>query len=214
MRRLILKMSMSLDGFVGGPNGEIDWLLRSLDEGASAWIADTLWQAGLHAMGSRTYYDMVGFWPTSTDPLAALMNDVPKVVFTRQPSLDLGADLTTTALRDATLAQKAGRGGPAPRASPGAGSWAETQVANGDLAIEINQLKQQPGKDIVAHGGAGFARSLVKLGLIDEYRLLVHPVALGSGLPLFADLQAPADLKLVSTSIFASGVAANVYRPA
>ena len=55
MRRLILKMSMSLDGYVGGPNGEIDWLIRSRDEGATAWIADTLWQAGLHVMGSRTY---------------------------------------------------------------------------------------------------------------------------------------------------------------
>lgn len=61
MRRLVLKMSMSLDGFVGGPNGEIDWLIRSLDEGAAAWIADTPWQAGLHPMGSRTYYDMVGY---------------------------------------------------------------------------------------------------------------------------------------------------------
>ena len=68
MRRLILKISMSLDGSVGGPNGEIDWLMRTLDEGATAWIADTLWQAGLHAMGSRTYYDMVGYWPTSTEP--------------------------------------------------------------------------------------------------------------------------------------------------
>jgi hypothetical protein len=87
MRRLILKMSMSLDGFVGGLNGEIDWLFRNLDEGATAWIADTR--------------------PTSTEPLAALMNDIPKVVFTRQRSLDLAAGRTTTALRDANQALEA-----------------------------------------------------------------------------------------------------------
>jgi dihydrofolate reductase len=214
MRRLILKISMSLDGFVGGPNGEVDWVFRSLDDGVTAWIADTLWQAGLHAMGSRTYYDMVGYWPTSTDLLAAPMNDIPKVVFTRQRSLDLTAGHSTTALSDANRLRGEAGGEAAPSAAPSAASWAEAQIANGDLAIEIEQLKQQPCKDIVAHGGAGFARSLVKLGLVDEYRLLVHPVALGAGLPLFADLEKPADLKLVSTSIFASGVTANVYRPA
>jgi len=213
MRRLILKMSMSLDGFVGGPNGEIDWLFRNLDEGATAWIADTLWQAGLHAMGSRTYYDMVRYWPTSTEPLATLMNDIPKVVFTRQQSLDLAAGRTTTALRDANQALEASGGKPAALASPNAASWAATQMANGDLASEIGRLKRQPGKDIVAHGGAGFAQSLARLGLIDEYQLLVHPVALGDGLSLFADLPKLVDLKLVSTSIFGSGVAAHVYRP-
>jgi dihydrofolate reductase len=205
---------MSCDGFVGGPNGEVDWVMRSIDEDVTAWIADTLWQAGLHAMGSRTYYDMVGYWPTSTEPLAAPMNDVPKVVFTRQRSLDLAAGQPTTALSDANRARDAAGGEAAVSAAPSAASWAEAQIANGDLALEIEQLKNQPGKDIVAHGGASFARSLVKLGLVDEYRLLVHPVVLGDGLPLFADLEKPADLKLISTSIFGSGVAAHVYRPA
>ncbi|HEX4079033.1 MAG TPA: dihydrofolate reductase family protein [Rhizomicrobium sp.] len=82
MRRLILKMAISLDGFVGGPNAEIDWLLRSRDDGARRWIEDTLWQAGLHAMGRRRYYDMAGYWPASTEHLAAPMNAVPKAVFT------------------------------------------------------------------------------------------------------------------------------------
>jgi len=214
MRKLVLKMSMTLDGFVGGPNGEIDWLIRTLDEGAMAWIADTLWQAGLHAMGSHTYYDMVGYWPTSTELLAAPMNEIPKVVFTRKPSMDLGVGRTTTALRDATKAREAEGGATAAKSSPSAVSWAAAEVATGDLAAEVERLKKQPGKDILAHGGACFARSLVKLGLIDEYRLLIHPVAIGSGLPLFSDLPKPMDLKLVSTSVFRSGVAAFVYRPA
>jgi len=191
MRRLVLKMSTSLDGFVCGPNGETDWMIRSRDEGGKAWVAESLWRAGLHAMGSRSYFAWAGYWPTSTDLLAAPMNDIPKVVFTRQRSLDL---ITGDSAQ--------------------AASWAEAQIANGDLATEIGRLKQEPGKDILAHGGAGFAQSLARLGLIDEYRLVVHPVALGVGLPLFAELPMPLDLKLVGTSIFASGVVAQVYRPA
>ncbi|HEX8556546.1 MAG TPA: dihydrofolate reductase family protein [Pyrinomonadaceae bacterium] len=213
MRRLILKMSMSLDGFVAGPNGEVDWLIRNRDEGATAWIADTLWRAGLHVMGSRTYYVMAGYWPTSTDPLAEPMNAIPKAVFTRQESLDLAAVPTTAAPKDSTLAREREGGSAATGSSPAAVSWAESKVLNGDLAEEVERLKTQPGNDILAHGGAGFARSLAKLGLIDEFRLLIHPVALGSGLPLFADLPRPRDLKLISASVFATGVAAHVYRP-
>jgi dihydrofolate reductase len=207
-------MSMSLDGFVCGPNGESDWLIRHRDEGATAWIAETLWQAGVHAMGSRTYKDMVRYWPTASGPLAAPMNEIPKVVFTRQPSLDPGPGHTATALPDKNRALEAAGGKVAVLNSPGAASWAETEVVNGDLAAEIGRMKQQQGKDIVAHGGAGFAQSLARLGLIDEYRLLVHPVALGAGLPLFSGLAKPMYLTLVSTSIFASGVTARVYRPA
>ena len=80
MRWLVLKMSMSVDGFLAGPNGEVDWMIRSRDEGGKAWVADTLRHAGLHAMGSRTYYAMAGYWPTATDLLAAPMNNIPKIV--------------------------------------------------------------------------------------------------------------------------------------
>jgi dihydrofolate reductase len=184
MRKLILKMSMSLDGFVAGPNGEADWMFRSQSDDSTDWIVETLWQAGLHAMGSRTYHDMAAYWPTSMTPFAAPMNDIPKVVFTRQKSFE---------------------------PSSGADSWASARIANGSLAEEVRRLKQEPGKDILAHGGAGFARSLTQLGLIDEYRLLIHPVAIGTGLSLFSDLPRPIDLKLVSTSLFQSGVVGHVY---
>jgi dihydrofolate reductase len=63
MRRLILKMSISLDGFVAGPNGESDWMHRSRDDGGRSWVEDTLWQAGLHVMGRRTYHDMALSFP-------------------------------------------------------------------------------------------------------------------------------------------------------
>jgi dihydrofolate reductase len=213
MRKLVLKMSVSLDGYVGGPNGEIDWLFKSLDEGVTAWIADTLRQVDVHIMGSRTYQDMAVYWPTSTELVAASMNEIPKVVFSKKGSLRQGEDLTTGALRDALSARGAGGSAASPKPSPSAASWTHAMVASGDLVEEVTRLKQQAGKDIVAHGGARFAQSLVRLGLVDEYQLLVHPIALGAGLPLFSGLDKPIDLKLVSTSLFTRGVVAHIYRP-
>jgi dihydrofolate reductase len=208
MRKLILKMSVSADGFVGGPNGEIDWILRTLDESATRWIVETLWQAGVHIMGSRTYHDMASYWPTSTEPFAAPMNEIPKVVFSRR--LATAFSEGTRALKDATRVRT--EQGLAPSTSPAAATWSDPTFANGDLAEEIARLKRQPGKPILAHGGAAFARSLVKRGLVDEYQLLVHPVALGRGLPLFSDLSKPLDLQLVGAAPFRGGVVAHVYR--
>jgi dihydrofolate reductase len=125
MRKLILKMSMTTDGFVGGPNGEIDWLFESLDQEATRWIADTLWQAGIHIMGSRTYADMAAYWPSSTDLLAAPMNAIPKIVFSRTRDEKGPKVATTKALEDASRA--------APVDSAGdARSWGEPRVASGE----------------------------------------------------------------------------------
>jgi dihydrofolate reductase len=181
MRKLILKMQLSLDGFVGGPNGEMEWIFASLDQAATDWIVATLWQAGVHLMGRVTYNDMAAWWPTSAEPFAAPMNEIPKFVF-------------STTLQEAP--------------------WGDTMIIDGDLAEEIKRLKQLPGRDMLAHGGAGFAQSLVRLGLVDEYRLVVHPVVLGKGLALFKDLDAPQDLKLVSATPFPGGAVGMVYRPA
>jgi dihydrofolate reductase len=87
-------------------------------------------------------------------------------------------------------------------------------VARGDLVDEVLRLKQQPGNFILAHGGARFAQSLVASGLVDEYRLGIHPVVLGRGQPLFSALPSPVDLRLISTAPFASGAMAAVYQPA
>jgi dihydrofolate reductase len=213
MRKLILKMSVSVDGFVGGPNGEVDWVFRSMDDEATKWVVDTLSQVGVHIMGSRTFHDMQAYWPTSTEPFAAPMNEIPKVVFSKNPSVkSADASGTTTALRDAR------RRGPANSSHDSAStpailaSWADARVASGDLAEEIARLKAEPGKNILAHGGARFVQSLAKLRLIDEYRLVIHPVALGSGLPLFSGLAKPLDLQLVSATPFRGGAVAHVYR--
>jgi dihydrofolate reductase len=208
MRQLILKMSISADSFVGGPNGEIDWIFKTSDAGATAWTVETIWQAGAHLMGSRSFRDMAAYWPTSTEPFAAPMNEIPKVVFSRTGSISQAT--TTRALEDATRLRTA----PEASVPSNPGSWTTPIIASGDLAAEIARLKRQDGKPLLAHGGASFAQSLVKQGLVDEYRLLVHPVALGRGLPLFSGLAKPLDLKLVSATTFASGAVAHVYRPA
>jgi dihydrofolate reductase len=209
MRRLVLKMSMSLDGFVGGSNGEIDWLFRSRAADSTAWVIDTLWSAGLHLMGNRTFRDMSAWWPSSTDPVAAPMNEIPKVAFSRGSP---GPAAATLALRDAAEA-RTDAAAPAGAAAEIGRRWRETPILTGPLTEEIARLKAQPGKDLLAHGGASFARSLASAALIDEYRLLVHPVVLGRGLPLFADLPVARDLQLIDTRSFTGGAVALVYRP-
>lgn len=210
-RKLVLKMSVSMDGFVAGPNGELDWLFRTSGEDSREWVLNTLRGAGVHIMGSRSYYDMAAFWPFSDTPMAAPMNDIPKIIFSRNGIRDV-VDRTTRAVAEAK-ARNAERPGVMPTAAV-LQSWAEPGVARGDLAEEVLRLKEQPGNFILAQGGARFAQSLVASGLIDEYRLAVHPVVLGRGQPLFSGLQSPVDLHLISVTPFGSGVVAAVYHPA
>jgi dihydrofolate reductase len=92
--------------------------------------------------------------------------------------------------------------------------WAQSTIASGDLADEITALKREPGKDMIAWGGATFAQSLSRLRLVDEYRLVLQPVALGDGLPLFAGLTAPFVLDLVEARAYADGAVLHVYPPA
>jgi dihydrofolate reductase len=199
VRDLILKMSISIDGFVSDLDGANKWMFGS-DQEAKAWSVETVWNAGLHIMGSRTFLGMAAYWPTSTDMFAPPMNQIPKAVFSRQGP----AILTTAASNDAQSAEL----------QPGAESWAQAYVASGDLAEEIAKLKAQGGKPIIAYGGASFARSLIAQGLVDQFILLVHPVALGKGLPVFSELAAPTRLKLMSSKAFPGGAVAQIYRAA
>lgn len=206
MRKLILKMSMSLDGFVAGPKGELDWLFRSPDDDAKAWTVAAIERAGLHAMGRKSWQDMAAYWPTSTEPFAAPMNRIPKVVFTRAGLGDV-ARTTTRALDDARAQGHATKAAD-PEVVRG---WTHPRVASGDLADEVARLKQEPGADIIAHGGASFAQSLVQLDLVDEYKLLVHPIVLGRGLSPFAHATRPLDLALVDVKAFPKGAVGYVY---
>ena len=200
MRDLILKMSMSVDGFVSDLDGGNGWMFGS-DQEAKAWSVETLWTAGLHIMGSRSFRAMVAWWPTATDMFAPPMNAIPKAVFSRQGPAVLAEARARAAGQTAVL-------------QPGGESWAEARVASGDLAGEIAALKAQGGKPIIAHGGVDFAHGLIAAGLVDQFTLLVCPVALGQGRPLFAGLAAPMPLRLMSSRAFPGGAVAQTYRAA
>jgi dihydrofolate reductase len=181
MRRVVLQMGVTVDGYVAGPGGELDWGLPAEHPDVRAWKVASLRQVGTHIMGRVTYEQMAGYWPAATGDYADFMNKLPKVVFSK------------------TL--------------PAAG-WAGSRIARGDLAEEIGALKAESGGDIVmAHGGAAFVQALSRHGLIDEYRMVILPVALGNGLPLFKDLAKPLRLALAEAKSFPDGTAIHVYQP-
>ena len=131
-------------------------------------------------MGGVTYRDMAAHWPSSTEPYAAPMNQIPKIVF-------------SASLKNA--------------------DWRDTRIVAGDLAKEIARLKQEPGRDLLAHGGVRFAQSLVRTRSIDEYWLVIHPIALGRGKRIFSDLAAPMRFKLVNQAKFKTGLIAMEMQP-
>lgn len=180
MRKVIVAMSMSLDGFVAPVKGAPDHRSVPEDPELKQIKLDWLGQAGTHAMGRVTYNEMAAHWPVSSDEYAAPMNDVPKVVFSK------------------TLVSA---------------EWNDSRVARGDIAEEISAMEREPGGDIIAWGGASFVQALSRQGLVDEYRLVINPVALGNGLPLFKHLSDPIELQLVEARTFASGAALHVYQP-
>lgn len=181
MRPVVLQMGVTLDGFSHGAKGYEDWGLPPEDEEIVAWKAASLREAGTHIMGRVTYEEMASVWPHTTGVYADVMNEIPKVVFSK------------------TLTRA---------------EWAESRIADGDLAEDIGRLKREPGGVILAHGGATFVDALIRDGLIDEYRLVIHPVAIGHGASLFSALPGPLRLDLIEARTFPSGTAIHVYRPA
>jgi dihydrofolate reductase len=176
MASLVLKMSVSLDGYVAPPDGSEDWAAAGRSPEGAGWVLETVTNASVHLMGAVTYAGWAEFWPSAAGPFAKPMNGIPKVVF-------------SNSLKSA--------------------AWPETTVVSGDLTEAVTRLKQEhSGGYLLAHGGARLARSLVKTGLIDEYRLVIQPVVLASGERLFT---APLTIEPVSTTAFSSGAVAHVF---
>jgi dihydrofolate reductase len=190
MRKLKMKMSMSVDGFVAGADGQIDWIFKTGDETSKAWAVKQSWDAGLILMGRKSFEVMAPYWPASNDAFAAPMNEIPKATFTRNGFKGVALDNDQ---------------------SPAADTWRNARVINGDLAEGIRKLKAEDGKPISAIGGAGFMRSLLATGLVDEFLLVTHPVVLGSGLPIFDGLAQPQYLKLIDLKVFPGGTVAHIY---
>jgi dihydrofolate reductase len=200
MRELVLKMFMSLDGFVGSVDGKPGALLPPADPVAKAWNAARAWDTSLHVVGSRTFQMWAQYWPTSTDVFSAPMNQIPKAVFSKRGPAILEA---ARAIQDQPDALQRG-----------ADTWAQAYVASGDLVEEVTKLKAQEGKPMFAYGGATFARSLIAHGLVDQFELAIIPIVLGQGLPIFSELTEPRRLTLISSKAFPKGTVVQVYRPA
>lgn len=186
MRKLILRVSVSIDGFMESSEGKIDFAKTRSPEGG-AWLAEKMGSAGAHLMGRKAFCQMASFWPTAHGATAKPMNEIPKIVFSKN-----GFD---------------------PSQFSNGQSWAEAKVITGDLTEGLSDLKKQAGKDLLAHGGIEFAQNLVQTGLVDEYWLTTHPVAAGKGFALFEKLSKPLYLKLIDTKVFSTGAMVNMYRP-
>jgi dihydrofolate reductase len=178
MRKVIYGMMVSLDGFVAGPSGEIDWIL--IDEELHKYVNEQERGVDTWLYGRRMYQLMAQFWPTADEDPAApsfiieysrIWKKTPKIVFSQ------------------TLEHV---------------DW-NARLVRDDVAGEIGLLKAQPGKDIEV-SGAELASSIMRLGLVDEFRLYVQPVLLGTGKRMFPALADRINLRLVETRPFASGV--------
>lgn len=211
MRKLIMKMSISIDGFVADVNEETGWMFKSSDDHSRAWVLNICASAGIHIMGRKTFEVMASYWPTATNPFARAMNEIPKAVFTRKGYNPTVKDFSNKTKVEKLNEQEADFVDRARKLANA--SWTDARVFDGDLLSGIKELKAEPGRPIVAHGGAEFMRSLIETGLIDEYHLITHPIALGAGVPIFDGLSKPCELKLVNAQVFPGGVIAHTYCP-
>jgi dihydrofolate reductase len=193
MRKLKLQVQTSLDGYIAGPKGEMDWMVWNWDDKLKTYATalnnsvDTILMGKSFAKGFIPYWQ--GVAQDNQNPEQAfgkLMVDAQKVVFSAT------GDFTGT----------------------DASAWQNTRLTENSLAQEVKELKQQPGKDLIAYGGSAFAGSLIKEDSVDEYYLFVNPVALGQGLPLFNQLTENKKLQLKSAQAYGCGIAVLEYQKA
>ena len=184
MRKVIYSPMVSLDGFVEGPNREIDWGL--VDEELHTYINEQQSQIDTYLLGRRMY-EVMTYWDTAETDLsnpeyilefARIWQGMRKIVFSK------------------TLEQVQGN----------------ARLSRGNIVEEIAQLKAQPGKDMGV-GGATIAATLIQSGLIDEYQLFINPIILGRGTPMFPTLDHKTGLRLIETRTFSSGVVFLRYQP-
>ncbi len=190
MRKIIVSMWMTLDGFIAGPHNELDFVGEVYDEAMGTYEDELVSAADTLLLGRVTYESFAGAWPyvpdkPDADPrevaYAHKLNAMRKMVFSK------------------TL----------PRVE-----WNNSTLLREIIPEEIEQLKREQGRDMVIYGSASIIQQLINDGLIDEYQLLVHPFILGNGKPLFTNIKRKIHLKLVNTEARPSGVVVLTYQPA
>lgn len=185
MRKLKLQMQMSIDGFVAGTKGELDWMTWDWSNDIKKYVADLTDSFDTILLGRKMTDGFIQHWSSVLEDknnpeysAAKKFIETPKVVFTK------------------TINKH---------------NWVNTTLARGDIADEVNKIKEQKGKDIIVYGGAGFVSSLIKNNLIDEYHLFINPSAIGKGLEIFDDLESNFSLKLIKSKAFDCGIVLNHY---
>ena len=187
LRKLKLQVRMSIDGYIAGPNGEMDWMIWDFDDNLKNYIFESTESVDTIILGRKMTDGFISYWTDvmsrPDDPwyaFAKKMIEIPKFVFTK------------------TLNKS---------------EWINTEIATGNLADEINKLKSQNGKDIIVYGGATFDSSLIKAGLIDEFHLLIDPAAIGSGMAIFKDLKEVQKFTMIKSTPFDSGIVELHFEP-
>ncbi|MFG1941890.1 dihydrofolate reductase family protein [Nonomuraea sp. NPDC048826] len=184
MRKLIIQELVSVDGYVAGPDGELDFFESVTDYGqVDRDNLRILANVDTVLLGAATYRMFVQYWPAADETVAKTVNTLPKIVFS------------------ATL-----------DAAPW-GGWEAARVVRGDAAEEVAALKRLPGQDLMVWGSLSLARSLIRAGLLDELQLRVIPVAIGTGRKLFPDDLHQLDLELAEARPYDSGIVSLHYRP-
>lgn len=188
MRKLVLFLHASLDGFVEGPKGKMDIGWVSYDADLEKYAKEILSTADTVIWGRGTYQMMYGYWPS-----------VPSNPSASQHERDHAEWIDKTAkIVFSTTLDKA--------------EWNNSRLVKEGIEEEIKRLKQQPGKDMVILGSPRLAHYLMQLDLIDEYKITVSPVLIGSGLPLFQGVQEKIKLKLIENKTFDSGAIGLAYQ--
>jgi dihydrofolate reductase len=175
MRKVIMFNAISADGYFEGPNHEIDW--HNVDEEFNQLALDQLDSVDTLLFGRVTYEMMAGYWPT-----VDATKDDPVVA----EKMNSKAKVVFSKSLDKA-------------------DWNNTRLVKGDIRTELMQLKAQPGKDLIIFGSSDLSVSLAEMGLIDEYRVMVNPVILGSGKPILQGIPERMVLKLLKTHTMHNG---------
>lgn len=183
MKKVILFNMVTLDGFFEGPNHAIDW--HRVDDEFNDFAIAQLNTIDVLLFGRVTYELMANYWPST-----GAVEDDP-VIAKKMNSMPKIVFSTTLEKAD----------------------WNNTRLVKVNAVNEVQNLKQQPGKDLLLMGSATLAATLIRSGLLDEYRLIINPVILGSGTPLFKDMEKPLNLKLLKTKTFQNGNVLLYYLP-
>jgi dihydrofolate reductase len=185
MRKIISFMHISLDGFVAGPNGEMDWI--KVDEEIFDHVGKRISEGDTALYGRVTYQMMESYWPTAGQEPNASKHDIEHSKwYSKVHKVVLSKTMNPDSYRDAGLTN--------------------TTIISDNLSNRINEIKQQAGPDILLFGSPTATHSLIQLNLIDGYWLFVNPIILGRGIPLFVDIKDKIKLNLVTTRPFTCGV--------